>query len=547
MTGGYTFLKTVNYYDDRGRVIQLLADNLKMGTDVITNVYDFAGKVLKTKTTHVERDVTWTNKFGIQLIGNKFTDVAANSGFGNSGSTAVQQLGAGLSGWVEVTFSENNKGRLVRWTDQTNLFQLYLNNGSMYIQENSTINAIVPGVVAGDVFRMDRTGSTISYRKNGALIFTSSLASTTAITMTTLLNEIGSTLVGIRSSFTTTSHTIVRRLVYDHMGRPLQTFHSLDGAAEVLLTQNEYDEKGELIDKKLHSTNNGMTFRQSIDYRYNIRGWLTKMNESDLSAQDAGDARDYFGMQLSYNDDLSLGATLQYNGNISAMKWSTNLGLASKKERAYTYNYDATNRILGATFKVKKTTWNLDSLSAYSESGYSYDQNGNISGLTRKGLNGASMDVLTYDYGAPANMNNRLLSVTDAGDATLGFNDGNTSGNDYGYDSNGNMTADLNKSVYVQYNYLNLPTTVTKGLNTMNYVYDAAGRKLAQNLLFGMGEKDTDYVGEFVYEDDALQFATHEEGRVALATRQTVFASKGENVNDGVAVSTTVTTTTATI
>jgi hypothetical protein len=76
--------------------------------------------------------------------------------------------------------------------------------------------------------------------------------------------------------------TVARTFNYDHAGRLLKTFHSVNGATPVLLAQNEYNEIGQLIDKKLHSTNNGTSFKQSIDYRYNIRGWLTFMNNSRL-------------------------------------------------------------------------------------------------------------------------------------------------------------------------------------------------------------------------------------------------------------------------
>lgn len=50
-TGDY--LWTVNYYDDRYRLIQSVQQNYKGGQDRITSIYDFVGRVLKTKSTHV--------------------------------------------------------------------------------------------------------------------------------------------------------------------------------------------------------------------------------------------------------------------------------------------------------------------------------------------------------------------------------------------------------------------------------------------------------------------------------------------------------------
>ena len=86
------------------------------------------------------------------------------------------------------------------------------------------------------------------------------------------------------------------------------------------------------------------------------------------------------------------------------------------------------------------------------------------------------MDVLTYDYGSTAS--NKLLNVSDGGDKTKGFIEpGSTTGNDYTYDVNGNMTVDQNKGITaITYNHLNLPVQVNKGsTDYMIYTYDAGG------------------------------------------------------------------------
>jgi len=73
-----------------------------------------------------------------------------------------------------------------------------------------------------------------------------------------------------------------------------------------MIAKNEYNELGQPVDKKLHSTDGGTTYKQSVDYRYNIRGWLVKINEADVAPVAAGDAMaDYFGMELGYHNTLS--------------------------------------------------------------------------------------------------------------------------------------------------------------------------------------------------------------------------------------------------
>ncbi|HCW09189.1 MAG TPA: hypothetical protein DGG95_17670, partial [Cytophagales bacterium] len=309
--------------------------------------------------------------------------------------------------------------------------------------------------------------------------------------------------------------TVAETFAYDHAQRLTQTTHSVNGATPVLLLQNTYNEIGQLVTKSLGA--------QNVDYRYNIRGWLTSINNSQL-ASDGGitnsDPNDLFGMNLSYNDVVSgIGNLPQYNGNISAIKWSSNLALGTVKDVAYSYTYDTLNRIKSASYLTDPGVWTPSS--NFAETGFGYDLNGNIRKLSRTNASGATMDALTYDYvGQGTSRGNQLKSVTDAGDITNGFTDGNTSGEDYSYDLNGNMTADKNKNISgITYNHLNLPLQVTKGTGEkMVYTYDASGRKLRQQVLNADGttNKTTDYDGAFIYQNNVLQFINHEEGRVVM-------------------------------
>jgi hypothetical protein len=80
---------------------------------------------------------------------------------------------------------------------------------------------------------------------------------------------------------------------------------------------------GELVAKSLHSVS-GSAPQQVIDYRYNIRGWLTRINNSNLNTTTDGGPKDYFGMELSYNTSAGTGNAGVFNGNISAARWSLN-------------------------------------------------------------------------------------------------------------------------------------------------------------------------------------------------------------------------------
>ncbi|MEO6284513.1 MAG: DUF6443 domain-containing protein [Dyadobacter sp.] len=238
---------------------------------------------------------------------------------------------------------------------------------------------------------------------------------------------------------------------YDHADRLLsvkeKVVHGSKSREAITLAQR-YNPLGQLRQKWFHSED-GINFRRRTNYTNNIRGWLaqgqtfykTKENEPDSS---------FYNFALSYANGNNY-----TNGNISQMQWSGKAENAFTKGLAFTY--DGANRLLGSTGlnNYKET-----------ESGISYDKNGNIKTLIRSG---AVVDNLGYAY-----LGNRLSAVTDGSGSNLGVKSGVSN---YGYDGNGNMTSDGNRGAVLTYNYLNLPETVTIDGKTLTYDYDASGTK----------------------------------------------------------------------
>ena len=63
--------------------------------------------------------------------------------------------------------------------------------------------------------------------------------------------------------------TLTRRFVYDHAGRPLEMWHRIDALSEVRLVFNQYNQLGQLVDKKIHSTLAlASDAKQSIDFKF---------------------------------------------------------------------------------------------------------------------------------------------------------------------------------------------------------------------------------------------------------------------------------------
>jgi RHS repeat-associated protein len=538
-------LQTVNYYDDKYRLIQSVSDNMKDGYDRTTTIYDFVGKVLSTKTTQTLGALTWTNVVNAITDGSKVTKAGSGT-WGTSGASSVQQIPAGTDGWIETTVSNNTSARVFGLSDQDTDqnypsidYGFYMNATNLSVAINGTFYTVANGEKPGDRLRIAREGGNINFYRNGIKVYptgTTTLSSSTILKAdVALLTTPTSTVAGASVSHTRmsvsvgSSQSVARVFTYDHVGRLLTTTHSLNGATPITLIKNEYNELGQLVDKKLHSTD-GTSFKQSIDYRYNIRGWLTSINDSQLMVNANNDETgDLFGMNLAYNESIGTGNGQEFNGNISGIKWNNNLAKGTIKERAYNFGYDPMNRLLSATHKENPGAWTA--ASSYHEDNLSYDLNGNIKTLNRKGSNGLSMDVLSYNYGTGDAISNQLQYVSDAGDPLKGFADGNVSTNDYTYDANGNMIVDLNKDLItsagaqgITYNYLNLPDKVVNGSGDyIKYIYDATGRKLSQQVydVSNVLKKKTDYMGEYYYENDTLKFINHEEGRIVMTIPST--------------------------
>lgn len=379
----------------------------------------------------------------------------------------------------------------------------------------------------------------------------------------------------------TATQIISKHYDYDNNGRLRKLWHKVNDNPAVILSGFDYNEAGQLVAKKLHAMadpalaeeeslynkdvlevsqyNNekyiiarnrvvlkpgfsvpaGKTFTartekvwapdsdqsnnsyvQVVDYHYNIRGWLEGINDADAPGDDL------FAMKLNYNTPPSTGGIPLYNGNIKEVQWSA----AGSDKQLYAYTYDAMNRLTDAQYYNlvhaghnnrynEKVIPPPDMLSGY-------DLNGNILKLQRWGKMSdgvySLMDNLTYTYTngtlSTGNLVDRIDDAVAVNVLEDGFKENGEAINEYTYDYNGNLKLDNNKGITsITYNFLNLPQQVNKGAsNYIVYTYDATGRKLKEEV-FGANPKTMEYAGEFTYENNALQFIHHEEGRISAS------------------------------
>ncbi|MCA0427273.1 MAG: RHS repeat-associated core domain-containing protein [Bacteroidetes bacterium] len=312
---------------------------------------------------------------------------------------------------------------------------------------------------------------------------------------------------------------------YDPAGREKFTLITPPGMTEMLMRQLDYNELGQVSKKSIHSYFPGHPFLQTLDYTYHIRGWLKSIN----NPHNLGKYK-LFAMSLNYNEGFLhsntggvFGATKQYNGNISAMQWS------SKRDevlRGFTFSYDEFDRITRADFFGRSKNGLKHENGRYQTEGISYDLNGNILSMHHHGQIVSQRTNNPSDYGWIDHLNytysgNQLESVSDGvalpASGLNDFPDRAKNGKDYEYDENMRLKTDKNQEIQlISYNVLGLVQTIEwKNGDYLINNYDAGGTKWRSRFYHqGKCLEDLEYYGPAVYRNGMLDIIHHEEGRL---------------------------------
>ncbi|MDQ0593719.1 RHS repeat-associated protein [Chryseobacterium ginsenosidimutans] len=299
---------------------------------------------------------------------------------------------------------------------------------------------------------------------------------------------------------TDTEKVIVQNFEYDNLNRLKKQWHQVDSNLQELLSENTYNELSQLSNKKVGNN------LQNINYTYNIKGAVTKVNDpANLNGK-------LFGYEIKNTNPLNTVA--KYNGIITEVDWKAS---TDNVLRRYSYQYDPLNRLKKGTYSEPNSS--VPQNDFFNET-MGYDSNSNISSLQRngKGISGTAelIDNLTYNYAG-----NRLSSVIDNSGNYAGYPD--TSGTAISYDDNGNMTDHKDKGILqIDYNILDLPTSVKFNKTYVprftgmeidynvksKYIYRADGVKLKKIYTYGAGKANlessriTDYLDGFQYEEN---------------------------------------------
>jgi RHS repeat-associated protein len=548
-------------YDNRNRMIMK-----KMpGAGVVYMIYDARDRLVMTQDSLLRTGHQW-----LYMLYDGFNRLAAtgvitdNSYYNNAPyhrshadtSIAWPVIGSYTNDTLTKTFYDNYtwiNGAApedIGYTSRTNSYDSYLlatsNTTWPYPQNAAVQSTMLKGLVTGTKAKILGTSTWLSatnfYDDDGRVVQVRSVnisgGTDIAITQYGWAGQpVLSILKNEKAGSNSQTSIVLTKPTYDSLGRVIKTEKKVSNTkvnsgsmpgSWTLLSEQEYDALGQLKKKKL-----GTAPLETLNYEYNIRGWMLGANRSYV--KDTTSTTNWFGFDLGYdktsfsvNGNSKNYTAAQYNGNIEGMLWKST---GDDQLRKYDFTYDAANRLTSADFN--QLTNNSFSKSAgidFSVSGLNYDVNGNILNMNQRGwrIGGSvTVDSMLYTY---ITNSNKLLNVLDRkndtatrlGDfrASKAYMDAlsqtkTTSATDYDYDGNGNMYIDNNRDIgNIHYNYLNLADSISvTGKGKIIYVYDAVGNKLKKITTEGSKVTSTLYlIGNYI--NDTLQFFGSEEGRI---------------------------------
>ena len=175
---------------------------------IATNGYgDSPESNVATATPHqiTTVNVTWLNLVGVTANGNTITKTAS-TGWGNAGAASSQTFSG--DGGLEFLATETNTYRMCGLSDSnpdanfTSIdYAVYLaSGGAVYVYENGTSRGTFGTYQSGDRFSVERTGSTVVYKKNGTTFYTSTVASSGTLMADAAIHTTGGTVSDAKMS-----------------------------------------------------------------------------------------------------------------------------------------------------------------------------------------------------------------------------------------------------------------------------------------------------------------------------------------------------------
>lgn len=459
---------------------------------VTTNTYSSTGNLLTTdaipQPTVNTTAITWTNKVGVaESPTGTITRNTGTSGWSGSGASSVEALSG--NGTFKYVVGQTNTGRMIGlgfvdsnqdWTDLDFSFELRT-DGYIDMYESGTSAGSAGTYSAGTVLEIERSGTTLYYKKNGVVQRTKTGVASGNLYVDTMIHTNGGSFEGvvfltagtpIPGGTTTYTYTSLGQLASVEDARENTTAFTYDTSGrltKITDANNKETDFGYNTRARVTSVTNALD--QTTEFEYDDKDRLERIIHPDTN--DVVFEYDLAGRRTSITDERNNQTTYAYDDAYrltsitDALSHTTTFGydmmsnLTSQTDalgNATAFEYDDFDRL-------KKVVYPAPTASATPlQETFTYDKLGNVK--TRVDTGGRTT---SYDYDAAS----RLTKITDALSNDTQFT----------YDARSQMTKvkdDLNQEYTFTYDTSGNLLTQTRNGQTMTFTYDLAGNRITR-------------------------------------------------------------------
>ena len=423
-------------YDKGGRLVLSQDAVMRSSNQWLYTVYDNIGREIeKTLVSSTLTQSAIQNAYDAASFDNSYPVLGGAPDYRvplSSGFTLVGVLSSTRYGGSHYRISTSSATPTGKFPIPPNLYFCPVSGVVGYADRDTTVSNLKIyekiSVLGQTVTPRDAIDRAFYYDKRGRVIQTVELNALGGISRTSIKYDFcDRPLViqeAVKTSSTDTSDDVkITTFVYDQRGRMISETCTVNGGTAGTVTY-AYDGIGRLVSRTF---GNGLS--ESISH--NTQGWQTQITASNSDSL-------LFLQRLSYYDASD--GFERYSGEIGQEIWRN--GQNDNQSRSFTY--DPLGRITSAI---------RGSSSLLSDTGITYDRNGNILTACRTGEQVSVYDSLSYSYSGDKLVSLSALVATGGVPAISNYS--------FSYDDNGNLISDTKKGISISWNSIGLPETVS--------------------------------------------------------------------------------------
>lgn len=159
-------------------------------------------------------DIDWTSFINTAASGSTLTKIAGGNNWGNGAAISTNTIPANTDGWTEYTATAKIN-LMVGLSTPNNVahfnsikYAAHINPGAYFVYENGSLIQNFGAYNIGDVFRVERIGTTIYYKRNGTTFYTSTIPSAEELITDASIYTEGHSVNGAKSSHPLSINTV---------------------------------------------------------------------------------------------------------------------------------------------------------------------------------------------------------------------------------------------------------------------------------------------------------------------------------------------------